>query len=406
MTSSWLARRYLRFSRRQHFLPLLTSVAILSITVGTFALCLILSVMEGFHAELSKRLLGLSAHISITPSDAHHPDETMVKQILSKFADVKDVELVIEGEAIAQNAVFEHDPPTLGLHLKGLDLEKLSATPAFDLLLAEKALPAGVPQMMLGSDAASTLHVHPDFQDALNLIAPLAEIGPAGDLVPRTRDFHVAGVFRTGYYAYDAVLAFVSREDAKRLLGEQASATWQIRLSNPQKAASVAASITSHLPTGWKIISWDEENKKLFSALRLERLVMAVILFITIIIASFSVMGVVSLISASKRRDIAILKSLGMPKGMMYRLFLASGAWIGAMGGGLGAVLGTIACLLLDRWQLPLPPAYYLPTLPVSIEPFAYVLFALMGVSISILASVYPVSQAIGEDPCEVLRYE
>lgn len=411
----WIALRYLKSRRVGRYAPLLTVTAISSIAIGMFALIVVMSIMRGFKQELTDRLLGFNAHITITKAEGG--DEFSREEIEKIFlgVGVRDIAPFVQGEIIAQSETAG-ELLAQGARVRGIEPRELGVMSKVDFYFPEDSLglsvllPAqeksGLSPAIIGKEISTALSLHPDFSDNTKLIAPLSEVLPNGELGPNSREFKVAGVFRTGIFDYDSKYILLSISDARKLLGLQAESGWQIRITDPENVAAVISRVKPKLPAGAVIEGFNDQNKKLFAALKLERIAMAGVLLMVMFIASFAIMGVVLLVTASKRKDIAILESIGMPGEKIGRIFLAHAGFIGALGSGTGFILGIAACLLLRKWPIKLPSSYYLDWLPVEINFGASVLFALVGVAVAMLASLYPVRQATRQEPVEVLRYE
>jgi len=404
MISTWIAWRYFRSRRSERFLSFLTTTSILGVTIGVLALIVVLSIMCGFHRELTERLLGLHAHVLLRAPDSAQDDLTR-EQIESLLQDESTVLVTpfVEGEAIAQG------PETVGEAVQGVRVRSLDPQELPFMKRVQFYFPQGKENfsgVILGKEVSGTLLAHPDFEDSIRLIAPLAEVGPTGELAPRAYRYPVVGVFESGIYEYDTKVIFLSRENATKLLGEQISRGWNVRLQYPEHAYKVVARLRQSLPSGWKAHAWSEENQKLFQALRFERIVMNIVLLFILLISSFSMMGVLFLMTASKRKDIGILRSCGISPRKIRRIFLLQGFWIGAGGSFLGTFLGLFICYLLQQYPLSLPSTYYLDVLPVSVEFTWVVLFFFCGIFFAMLAAFFPAMRAAKEAPCEVLRYE
>ncbi len=412
--TAWIARRYLSSASAGRYAPLLTATAIAGVAVGTMALIVVMSVMRGFREELASRLMGFDAHITLTrEADGRDLGREDVERMLG-VAVVRDVAPFVEGEAIATSTAGG-DTAVLGVRVRGVDPDQLGALEGVELYMPESTPDIGVlanqdneglPPVVIGSEIVGLLMVHPDFGDAVEMTAPLAEVGPTGELMPQRRRFRVAGVFRAGVYDYDSKYMLVGLEEASRLLGEQAREGWQVRLEDTDDLPKALAAVRAKLPEGWLAAGFDEHNRKLFAALRLERVAMTAILIMVLIIASCSIAGVVLLITAAKRKDVAILQSLGMSEGRVRRIFLDYAALIGVAGAGVGLAGGIVASLAADRWPVTLPDSYYLEYLPVDLSVGYALLFAAVGVAVAVVASLYPMRQVTRQSPAEVLRYE
>ncbi len=409
-TESWIAGRYFR-SRQRQFLPLMTLVSLGGVALGTTALVLVLSVMRGFSGELEKKFMGFNSHITlIRTADAVNitPEE-----IAAKLPDGSAVSYFVEGEAIAQTR-SRNDIVATGVKVRGMDPAELAAMKTLEFYFPEgsekfgelEAPQPSLPGVILGAEILSQLTVHPDFFDRVDLVAPLAGIGPTGEMEPRIRTYRLTGAFRSNVFEYDSKFAFISQLEAKKLLGVQAMEGFRIRLANPHEAPRIAAGLKESLGKEWMVASWDTQNRKLFAALKLERFAMAGVLVLIILIASFSIVGVLMMVVSTKRKDIAILRASGMTDRSIRKIFIMHGMRIGAVGALIGGVAGSLACLALIRWPLRLPASYYLDALPVDWSLMWTIVFIAGGVLIAMLASLYPVSQATTEDPVVTLRYE
>lgn len=409
----WISKRYFRSMKRQRFLPLLTVVSICGVALGVASLVCVLSVMRGFNQELERKIMGFNAHVTITEKKSDQKlNEDLIRAILLDRY-VKDAAPFVEGEAIAQSSTFGELAAT-GVKVRGIDPKSLGTLSEVEFYFPEgvaefselKSTKSKLPGVILGSEILPQLTVHPDFEDSVEIVAPLAEVGPTGELGPKMRKYRLIGTFRSGVFDYDSKLAFVSLAEAKKLLGVQKTSGWQITLEDSSKAPYIASLLRNNLDNGWIVESWDTQNKKLFAALKLERWAMGIILSLIVLIASFSIIGVIMMMVSGKRKDIATLQAIGMKASEAKRIFLFYSLYIGAIGSTIGGLIGTILCLILMRYPIRLPSSYYLDILPVDWSLFWSAFFILAGTLIAILASFYPVKQATAEAPIVTLRYE
>jgi len=412
---TWISGRYFKARRSSRFLPLLTVVSIGGVAIGIMALVVVLSVMRGFSSELEKRLIGFNAHITVTQgADAKNITADDIKGWLPGNS-VRDISPFIMGEAIAQTKVVG-ELVASGVKIQGINPDQTGFLASVEFYFPEgsermallNANPpvTSLPGVILGNELLSQLTVHPDFEDQIELVAPLADVGPTGEMEPRIRSYRLIGAFRSGMFEYDSKYVFVSLTEAKKLLGAQALTGLRIMLKNPQDAPRLAALLRDHLKDNSKVESWDVQNRKLFAALKLERLAMSGILLLIILIASFSIVGVLMMIVSSKRKDVAILRATGMCAKSIRKIFLLYGMRIGAVGSVIGSILGSLLCLALLKWPIRLPASYYLDILPVQWSFSSTFIFVIGGVAIAMIASLYPVAQATVEDPVITLRYE
>lgn len=409
--TTWIAKRYFSSRQRQRFLPLLTIVSICGVALGTMALVVVLSVMRGFGSELEKKFMGFNSHVTITKT----PDtkKFTADEIRSLLPSGSEIHSFVEGEAIAQTSSMG-DLIATGVKVRGIatDGSGFSKTVEFYFPLGSgkfgelESQSNTLPGIILGYEILSQLTVHPDFEDKIDLVAPLADVGPTGEMEPRIRTYRLIGSFSSGVFEYDSKYVFVSLDEAKRLLGAQQIEGYHITLKDASSAPAIAAMLREKMGSGWRIESWNVQNKKLFAALKLERLAMGVILILIILIASFSIVGVLMMVVSTKRKDIATLRSVGMNSRSIRKIFLYHGMLIGAIGSIIGGILGSVLCIALWRWPVRLPASYYLSILPVEWSLFWTLIFIICGIFIAMTASWYPVTQATQEDPVVTLRYE
>lgn len=413
--SSWIAARYFFSRTKTRFLPFLTVVAIGGVAIGTCAMVVILSVMHGFTKELEKRLLGFNAHVTVTQTIGSANLTADELRTVLDHIDVVDIVPFVEGEVIVEAAVGE-ELFAQGARLKGLDPRALGRMTdvgyyfppgeGMATALARLGHTPGLPGIIVGRDILGQLNVHPDFFDRIEVIAPLADVGPTGELEPRLERFVLRGSFTSGVYEYDTHFVLVGIDEAMKVLGVQASEGWQVRLHNPHAAPAAVSVLKQVLGSAWVVEGWYERNRKLFAALKLERIAMGGVTTLVVLIASFSVIGVIMMVVSSKRKDIALLKAMGMRERSVRGVFLRQGMWIGVVGAGIGCLIGTLVCAALMRWPIRLPQSYYVDTLAVSLRPAWIVTVALVGVVLAMASSIYPVRKATGEEPILALRYE
>jgi lipoprotein-releasing system permease protein len=250
------------------------------------------------------------------------------------------------------------------------------------------------------------LSVYPGFGDTIKIIAPLADIGPTGETVPGVSQFEVSGLFRTGIYNWDSKYILADIDSAISLLGLQARKGFLIWLVSPGDVNRCKTILTKNLPEGWNVQSWNDKNERLFSALKLERIAMSAILVMALLISSFSISVIVLMLVSSKKKDIAIMRSVGMQDRDIKKIFLVCAGMIGAAGSTLGTILGLAVCIVLKFSPPVLPASYYLDFLPVRISFPATAAFWLTGVAVAVIAAIYPVRKTGTTDVVEALRYE
>jgi lipoprotein-releasing system permease protein len=263
-----------------------------------------------------------------------------------------------------------------------------------------------LPGIVIGRELARSLRVF--VGDVVNVISPLGDLGPAGPQ-PKARAFRVAAVFYCGMYEYDSKFAYLALPEAQRFFGTGDSVTGlELRVRDLDEARPVVRRVLAQLEGyPYRVKDWGELNRNLFSALNMEKLVMAVILGFIVLVASFTIVATLVMQVLDKRREIAVLKSMGAGMPSIMKIFVAEGLFIGAIGTGFGLLLGLGTCLFIDRVGIPLDPeVYYISNLPVRMNPVEFFLVALLSLVISYLATLYPATKAARLEPVEGLRAE
>lgn len=390
--SRLLAWRYL-FSNRLRFTRLLTGVALFGIALSVWSLIVVMSVMKGFQTELNRRWIGLNAHLTI-----HAPT---LPESIATWPEIKELHAFAEGEVIVQ---VPGERETISLAGKILGVDTLSP----DFVKAMTLFPAVADSfsLLMGEELASSLGVHPDFNQEVTLLYPFGEIGPSGDWVPQRERMPVSHLFKTGLYQWDAYRVIVPLKKAQALLGDQAEKGWQIRLKNLSDLKSVQGKLAQQLPEGSRVESVWDQNRRILAALRLERLAMAFVLILFAIIASFSVMGLLLLFVDAKRRDIALLRAIGLTGSKTTGIFFQLGGILGGIGSVIGGGLALLTGYWLTRHPIPLSSTYYLDTLPVKMEWGSVVFMMLLGIGVSLFAAGYPARLASRFEILPMLREE
>jgi lipoprotein-releasing system permease protein len=244
--------------------------------------------------------------------------------------------------------------------------------------------------------------------DRVNIVSPLGgELGPQGPM-PKSRPFKVAGIFYSGMYEFDSKFTYIKLEEAQDFFGVKGATGIELKVDDVDDARRIARAVYDKLEGyPYHTKDWGEMNRNLFSALRLEKLVMAIILSIIVIVASGLIVATVIMLVLEKRKEISVLKALGVPDGGIVKIFLAEGLQIGVAGGLLGLFAGLAWCFFIERVGIKLDPeVYYIPSLPVKIEPIQTAISVLIAVLVSFLASIYPALKASRVEPVDGLKSE
>ncbi|QQR79772.1 MAG: ABC transporter permease [Deltaproteobacteria bacterium] len=265
--------------------------------------------------------------------------------------------------------------------------------------------------LLLGDELASTLRVHPDFNENMKLIFPLGDVGPTGDMIPHVRDVHLTGLFHSGYYDFDHKYGLISYQEARKLFGVEGKQGFEVWFENIHETENIKKQVQSIIAQGSplaaqsNIETWTDQNPKLFAALRLERIGMGALLGVLLLVASFNIFSVLSLTVVEKKKDMGLLKALGLRQKAIRKIFLSYALRLAFWGGGVGGVLGLISVLIGIRYPIDLPPTYYIDKLPLSFSPSS-LLFVLIVPFIVLAAAYYPAAKACEADPITALQRE
>jgi lipoprotein-releasing system permease protein len=431
--------------REQSPTMMMTALSVGGVGVGVMALIIVLSVMSGFEQDLQQKILGAHSHVVVSKYAGHLTEYKRLMEQISKVPGVvgqspsieNPVMVLGEGDEVQGIMLKGIDPDTVGSvldlrknMLPGGDLdsletpEKISPRRSFggfgspppqeeeeeeDPIIG-KSTPSAqdkvLPGIVLGRELAATLRVV--VGDRVNIISPQgAELGPAG-LIPKSRAFRVAGIFYSGMYEYDAKFSYILLREAQTLFGTEGPSGIELKVADVDDARRIASLVSRELGGyPYRARDWGEIHRNIFSALRLEKLVMGIILSIIIVVAAGLIVATVIMLVLEKRKEIAVLKALGVSDGGIVKIFLAEGLQIGVAGGLLGLFSGLAWCFFIEKVGIKLDPSvYYIPALPVKIEPLQTALAVVIAVLVTYLASIYPALKASGVEPVEGLKAE
>lgn len=399
--------------RKQHFIPIITFISIAGVMAGVMALIVVLSVMTGFEEELKNKILGTNSHIVVLNHNGAIEDYRRLSEETERFPGVEAA-----SPFIFNQVMLTSDYNVAGVAIRGVDPETVGKVTLLDNYLVEGSLSElnqpwredadtpTYPGIIIGKEASRNLWTF--YGDLLNVVSPLGTMTPFG-MQPRIKRFQVAGIFEAGMYEYDSSLAYISITEAQRFFNMGDTITGiELKTTDLNKADEIAAGIQHKLDYPYYTRDWKEMNRNIFSALKLEKRAMSVILLIIIMVASLTIISTLIMMVMEKNREIAILKSMGATAKSIMKIFIYNGLVIGITGTILGLIDGYLWCFLLDRYQFIHLPGdiYYLTTLPVETKPLYFLVVSLAAIGISFLATLYPSWQASQLTPVEAIRYE
>ncbi len=411
----FVSLRYLLAKRRQTFISLITFIIRAGVAVGVMALIVVLAVMNGFQEDLRSRILGITSHMVIGSFGG----------TIADYAEVAEKARTTPGVVAATPFIYTQVMISSGKSFSGAVLRGIDPETASSVLNLQKNMKRGNvedlirrpvpgresegevhPGIILGQELANHLGVRQG--EWLTIISPVGRVTPVGQ-VPKSRLFQVVGIFQSGMYEFDNTLAYVDLATAQQFLGIGDVVTGiEMKLLDIYDAQKIAERLRAELAYPYYVRDWMQMNHSLFSALKLEKVVMFIILTLIILVAAFNIVSSLIMMVMEKTRDIAILKAMGATTARIRKIFIMEGLMIGVSGTILGLFGGFSLCALLKKYKfIELPPeVYYIPTLPVQVNALDVWLVALAAIVISLLATIYPSRQAAKLDPAEALRYE
>ncbi len=408
----YIGMRYTRAKKRTQFISFITLTSILGIALGVTALIVVLSVMNGFEAELRERILGMTSHTTITGRNGQLQGWQQLEQKISGMPHVEGSAPFVRGQVMV-NA----DRRVSGALLRGVDPEyEPKVSEVANNMKAGKLsdLVAGKFGIVLGAELANYLGVM--VGDKVTVISPQINSTPAG-ILPRLKRFTVVGFFQVGMYEYDRNMAIVHIDDAAKLfrLGDAVSGL-RLKLDDLFDAPKITRALANKLYNQYSVSDWTKAHSNFFKAIKTEKRVMFIILLLIVAVAAFNIVSTLVMVVTDKRGDIAILKTQGLTNMSVMGIFIVLGSIIGVVGTALGTLGGVLLALNVETIipaiesffgvQFMAADVYYISDVPSKLEWMDVYFIAGIAFVLSLLATLYPAWQASRVNPAEVLRYE
>jgi lipoprotein-releasing system permease protein len=411
----FIGLRYLRARRRETFISLITIISVLGVMIGVMTLNVVMAVMTGFEETLRDRLLGINAHVALVKSGDQLRE---YEKLLELVRQTKGV--VAASPSIYGQVMLTSGPRVSGVVVRGVDPDKVNQVVDIERYIREGSLqslkqqqPLQVqgrtillPGVIIGTRLANQLGVF--LGSPIQVVSPLGSPTAIG-VIPKVRRFVVVGIFDSGMSEIDSTLVYMNLKDAQTFfeLGD-AVTNIEIRVQDVYRAQSVAQDIQRRLGFPYLTEDWSRLWPNLFSALKLEKTVYFLVLLLMVLIGAFNIISTLTMVVMEKRKDIAILQSMGATRESIRRIFLIKGCVIGVVGTLLGVFLGLAICLLIQKYRfIELPKDVFLiSTVPVRIYLSNFLLVGFASLFVCLLASIYPARQAAKLDPVEIIRYE
>jgi len=403
-----IALRYLLKRQGGGFLTVIATIAVLGIAVGVMALFIALGLMTGLQGEIRGRILGTTAHVSVFKSRGEPFDDPLgVAARVATIPGVLGATSSFYGQALISSPSSQRVAT-----LKGISGTEGAVTDLPKQVIEgslEDLPPKGdaFPGIVLGREIATSLAV--GISDIVTLTVPRGRLTPFG-LVPQVAKFRVAGIVRTGLYEFDAGWGWISLLEAERLLAPSGSGSVLVeaRLKDMYAVDEAESRILAAVGSGYVTSDWIETNRSLFEALKLEKIAIGLTIGLVMVVAALNIVATLIIMVTEKRRSIAVLMSLGATRELIRRVFIWQGAVLGLIGISIGATVGAMACVVLDRFKLIRIPAdvYQVAYLPFRLLPGDALLVILGAFVISLVATLYPAGKAASLAPTEGLRSE
>jgi lipoprotein-releasing system permease protein len=417
MKYEWfIGLRYLKAKRKQTFISIITIISIAGVTVGVMALIVVLAVMSGFEKTLKEKILGTQAHLVLLKASQEGMDH--YEEVAMRVQEVKGV--VSAAPFIFNQVMLSSESNVSGVVIKGIDPDRVGNVTE----LAHNMKAGRLQDLKEGGDRDLTgiilgvelaKHLGVSLNDIIQVISPLGTVTPMG-MMPKMKRFRIVGIFYSGMYEYDNTMAYISLESAQKFFVMGARVTGiEIKTNDLYQVKKIGKEIRQKMGFPFWTKDWMEMNRNLFSALKLEKIAMFIILVLIVLVAAFNIISTLIMVVMEKNKDIAVLKSMGAPSMGILKIFIIEGGVIGVVGTIFGTILGLGAAFNLEKitgfvenlfgFKILSSDVYYIDKLPSQVNPLDIGLIVLTAILISLLATLYPSWRASKLDPAEALRY-
>jgi lipoprotein-releasing system permease protein len=407
----FIAWQYFRKRKGEKMISVISLLSLIGVTIGVAALIVVMAIMNGFHIELTKSIIGLNSDINILPRYQKIEDFAKLKTELESFPFTKKVIPVIVGQALATT-----NDNSVGAMVKGMDLADIEYKETITKNLHAGSFEDyhGSDKIALGLYLAHELKV--DVGDKVKLMSPNTISTIFGSL-PRMKEFTVVAIFASGMYEYDSINILMPMEAADRYFSMGSKINFvELYSDDPEKSYEYSKIIRREIGNDYKIRNWKMVYEQSLNAFKLERIAMFAILSLIICVASFNIISSLTMLVKDKAKDIAILKTIGASQNQIMMIFIFNGAFIGIIGTILGVVIGVSFTMNIEHIKIALESmtgitifdaaVYFLENLPAKLLPSNVFAVAGLSLGLSLLATIYPARKAAKMNPVDIIRYE
>ncbi len=399
--------RYLKAKRKQAFISVITVISALGVMVGVMALVVVISVMNGFRADLISKMLGVNSHLMVLRFGGPFEDYEKSSESISNLEGV-----VASSPFINYQVMFNNSGNVSGAILWGVDPDTVGKVVSIESAIKKGSLDSlknrsdKLPAIIIGCELAR--QTRSELGDMITLISPEGKLTPMGR-VPNSQKYEVTAIFESGMYDYDASMVYITLEEARRFLtfGDKVTGL-AVKVKDAFESDKVGENIQRTLGYPFRTQDWKARNKPLLEALELEKIAMFIILTMIVLVGALNIISTLVMVVMEKTRGVASLRAMGASAKSIMAIFMFQGLLVGVVGTLAGLASGLSICHLLEKYKfIKLDPSvYYISTLPVKIEFFDVGIIALSAVLISFLATLYPSWYASRLNPVEAIRYE